>query len=186
MAVNKIVSIFAAESKKGMKGTQNVPFLIFSMESKALIELVNNQLQAILAEQPTIFLVNIKVKPTNNIKIFLDADDGLSIEKCIRINRQLYKIMEELAIFPEGDFSLEVSSPGIDEPLLLTRQYHKNIGRTVEVIWKDGTQKTGKLITVAEADFVLETTTGKGKKAETQQIVVPFEMVKTTTVQIQF
>lgn len=172
--------------EKSVKGTKNVPFLIFSMESNALITLVNEKLQVILAEHPSIFLVFTKVKPTNNIKIYLDADDGLSIEKCIRINRQLYKVMEELAIFPEGDFSLEVSSPGIDEPLLLTRQYHKNIGRQVEVIWKDGSTKLGTLIAVAEADFVLETTTGKGKKAETQQIVVPFETVKSTTVQIQF
>ena len=42
---------------------------------------------------------------------------GLGIEKCIKINRALYKIMEEMGMYPDGDFSLEVSSPGIDEPL---------------------------------------------------------------------
>ena len=64
-----------------------------------------------------IFFVDMKVKPTNNIKIFLDADSGLGIEKCIKINRRLYKQVEEMGFYPEGDFSLEVSSPGIDEPL---------------------------------------------------------------------
>ena len=45
--------------------------------------------------------------------------------------------MEEAAWFPEGDFSLEVSSPGIDEPLVLNRQYVKNMGRKVEVTFLD-------------------------------------------------
>ena len=48
--------------------------------------------------QDDIFLVSIKIKPINNIKIYLDADGGLGIEKCIKINRALYKIMEEMGI----------------------------------------------------------------------------------------
>ena len=43
-----------------------------------------------------IFLVSIKIKPTNNFKIYLDADGGLGIEKCIKINRALYKQIEEM------------------------------------------------------------------------------------------
>lgn len=78
------------------------------------IETIKGLLQPLLTDD--IFLVEIRVKPTNNVKIYLDADSGLGIEKCIRINRALYKTIEEKNIFLEGDFSLEVSSPGIDEP----------------------------------------------------------------------
>jgi ribosome maturation factor RimP len=98
----------------------------------------------------------------------------------------LYKLIEEAAIYPEGDFSLEVSSPGIDEPLKLHRQYLKNIGRTIEVKLIDGTQKEGELETVAAEDIILKTVTGKGKKAITEQLVIPFENIQSTIVQIKF
>ena len=82
-----------------------------------------------------------KIRPTNNIKVFLDADLGISIDKCVSYNRALYKEIVESGIFPDGDFSLEVSSPGLEEPLKLRRQYQKNIGRNVEVMLKDGMRK---------------------------------------------
>jgi ribosome maturation factor RimP len=133
-----------------------------------------------------VFLVSIRIKPTNNFKVFLDADSGLSIEKCIKINRALYKIMEEKAMYPDGDFSLEVSSPGIGEPLKLLRQYHKNTGRNVEVVLNDGSKKEGKLLEVSESAIVLEQTEGKGKKAVTINTTLAFADIKQTTVMISF
>ena len=94
--------------------------------------------------------------------------------------------MEEAAWFPEGDFSLEVSSPGIDEPLVLNRQYVKNVGRKVEVTFLDETIKEGILKTVTDKDILIEWTEGKGKKALVQALLIPFEQIKTTIVQVQF
>jgi len=122
------------------------------MTQETQIQAVENLLIPLLPEG--VFLVSIRVKPVNNIKIYLDADDGLGIEKCIRINRALYKIMEEKALYPDGDFSLEVSSPGVDEPLKLWRQYKKNLGRNVEVITNSGTRFEGKLDAVTEASLI--------------------------------
>ncbi|WP_207491699.1 ribosome maturation factor RimP [Aridibaculum aurantiacum] len=156
------------------------------MEKETIIQTVEGHLQELLAAHPSDFLVSVKVKPTNNIKIYLDADEGISIDKCIRYNRALYRILDESGMFPDGNFSLEVSSPGIDEPLKLHRQYKKNIGRTVEVTLLDGTQKTGKLLDVTETEISIEYTTGKGKKAETHQEPIPFDNIKSTIIQIQF
>ncbi|HMU11699.1 MAG TPA: ribosome maturation factor [Ferruginibacter sp.] len=133
-----------------------------------------------------VFLVSVRIKPTNNIKIYLDADGGLGIEKCIRINRALYKIMEEKAMYPDGDFSLEVSSPGIDEPLKLLRQYRKNIGRNVEVITSDDIKREGKLTDATEEKISIEYTVGKGKKAETKTEEIGFNNIKQTTVLVKF
>jgi ribosome maturation factor RimP len=133
-----------------------------------------------------IFLVSIKIKPTNNFKIFLDADSGLGIDKCIKINRALYKIMEEMGMYPEGDFSLEVSSPGLDEPLKLLRQYKKNIGRDVEVTMIDEVKKEGKLTAVTDENITIEYAEGKGKKAIVKTDEIPFDAVKQTKVQIKF
>ena len=147
---------------------------------------IEQMLQGILADEPAYFLVSLTIKPGNNIKVFVDGDEGIKIERCVSYNRRLYKLIEEAAIYPEGDFSLEVSSPGIDEPLKLHRQYVKNIGRTIEVKLIDGTQKEGELETVAAADIIIKTVIGKGKKAITEQLVIPFENIQSTIVQIKF
>ena len=114
-----------------------------------------------ISPEPGFFLVDIRIKPTNNIKVFVDADQGISIEKLVQLNRKLYKTLEESNFFPNGDFSLEVSSPGLDEPLKLHRQYLKNIGREVEVILTEGVKKEGKLVTVDEEGITLEEEKGK-------------------------
>ena len=123
----------------------------------------------------------------------MDADQGISIEKLVQLNRKLYKTLEESNFFPNGDFSLEVSSPGLDEPLKLHRQYLKNIGREVEVILTEGVKKEGKLVTVDEEGITLEEEKGKQvhgrqapKKKETIQHSIPFNQIKTTKIQIKF
>lgn len=156
------------------------------MANETIIQEIEAMLNELLSPEPGDFLVSIKVKPTNNFKIFIDSDMGMSIEKCVRYNRKLYAQIEEKGFFPEGDFSLEISSPGVDEPLKLHRQYLKNIGRPVLITFKDETQDEGKLLEVTETDIIIEKTIGKGKKAETKQLVIPFDNIKTTTVQIQF
>lgn len=156
------------------------------MANETQLAAIEQMIGELLADEPTYFFVSARIKPTNNIKVYLDGDNGIAIDKCVRFNRQLYKMIEEAGMYPEGEFSLEVSSPGLDEPLKLLRQYHKNIGREVEVVFTDGTTRIGKLLEVAEADILLEHTEGKGKKAVTQQLVIPFSNIKTTTVQIKF
>lgn len=156
------------------------------MVNETIIQAVEGFLNETLEANPEDFLVSIKIKPTNNIKVFIDSDGGISIDKCVKYNRKLYKALEESEMFPEGNFSLEVSSPGIDEPLILRRQYIKNIGRPVEITFNDDELKEGKLIEVTETDIIIEHTEGKGKKAETKQFVIPMENIKTIKVQIQF
>jgi len=154
------------------------------MSADTQIEQVKKLLQPMLTDD--IFLVDMKIKPTNNFKIYLDADSGLGIEKCIKINRALYKIMEEMAIYPDGDFSLEVSSPGLGEPLKLNRQYIKNIGREVEVTLNEGAVHEGKLLSATEEQIEIEFTKGKGKKAEIKKLEIPMADIKHTKVLIKF
>jgi ribosome maturation factor RimP len=156
------------------------------MEVNDLKERVHGLIEPLLLEDPEYFLVYVKVKPGHIVKVYLDGDNGLPIQKCIYFNRKLYRAIEEAAWFPEGDFALEVSSPGVDEPLLLKRQYNKNIGRKVEVELLDETKKEGTLTTVTDTDILIEWTEGKGKKATQQQMLIPFENIKSTIVQIQF
>jgi ribosome maturation factor RimP len=168
---------------KQMKGTRTFPSS-FTMIEQTQIQTIEKLIAPLLVDD--IFLVSVKVKPINNYKIYLDADGGLGIEKCIKINRALYKIMEEMGMYPEGDFSLEVSSPGIDEPLKLLRQYKKNIGRNVEVTTSNEEKKEGLLKEVTDDSITIEQTEGKGKKAITLNTVISFADIKQTKVLIKF
>ena len=138
-----------------------------------------------LLDGTDIFIVNIKVKPVNNIKVYLDADSGFSIEKCSFVNRKLYAQIEASQLFPDGDFSLEVSSPGVDEPLLQLRQYKKNIGRKVTVTDNEGAEKTGILKEVTEEHITLEIKPAKVKEALIST-EIPISNIKKTVVQIIF
>ena len=151
-------------------------------------KLISNEehLQALLAEDPAYFLVSIKNRPTNNIKIFVDGDSGVNIEKCVSLNRKLYKFIEESQLYPEGDFSLEISSPGIGEPLQLPRQYKNNMGRNVEIVLTDGSIIEGILKEYSETDLIVEETKGKNKKKEAVLHTLPFSNIKTTKVQVTF
>lgn len=150
------------------------------------IRALETMLNSILENEPTYFLVEIKIKPVNNIKVFVDGDAGISIEKCVQVNRALYKQIEETNFFNGADFSLEVSSPGLDEPLKLFRQYKKNIGRLVEVLLIDGTKTEGKLIEATEDGIIVEETKGKNKKREIINHTFLFTNIKTTKIQIVF
>jgi ribosome maturation factor RimP len=165
------------------KGTKTFPSS-FTMTVDTQIQTVEKLIEPLLFDD--IFLVSIKIKPTNNFKIYLDADSGLGIEKCIKINRALYKIMEEMGLYPDGDFSLEVSSPGIDEPLKLLRQYKKNMGRSVEVTTNDEEKREGVLKEVTDDAITIEQTEGKGKKAVTINTAISFTDIKQTKVLIKF
>lgn len=150
------------------------------------IQAIEALIERLLLETEDIFLVSVIVKPTNNIKVYLDADAGLNIDKCVKINRAMYRTIEEKGWYPDGNFSLEVSSPGIDEPLKLIRQYKKNMGRNVEVTMTDESKQQGKLSAVTENTISIEYTEGKNKKAVLITKEIPFDSIKQTIVLISF
>lgn len=156
------------------------------MNIDSQIEAIEQKVMALIDSDPENFLVEVKIRPGNNIKIFIDADHGISIDKLARYNRSLYRQIEEGGLFPNNDFSLEISSPGLDEPLKLRRQYLKNIGRYVEVILKSGIKQEGKLISAAENEIVIEEEKGNKKKKEVIQHILSYDDIKTTKIQIKF
>lgn len=155
------------------------------MNQEANLKSIEGKLNELLAEEPGYFQVEITIKPTNNIKVYVDADQGASIDRLSKINRALYKWVEG-TLFPGGDFSIEVSSPGLDEPLKLHRQFIKNIGRKVEVIQKNGIKIEGKLASATEAEIVVEEERGHGKKKELIEHIILKDEIKTTKIQVKF
>jgi ribosome maturation factor RimP len=168
------------------EGDKKSPSSFLKMTQENQLQAIEAMIHRLLEDSTVYFAVEVKIKPTNNIKVFIDGDQGVPIEKYVTWNRALYRQIEEAGLYPDGDFSLEVSSPGLDEPLKLLRQYQKNIGRAVEVIMRDGRKIEGKMTAAGETGITVETVTGKGKKAETQVQELLFDNIKTTKIQVVF
>lgn len=156
------------------------------MGNEHITEQISQMVNRIIADDPAYFLVSVQVKPTHNVKVYLDADTGVSIDRCVSYNRLLYKELEASGIFPSGEFSLEVSSPGLDEPLKMVRQYQKNIGRKVDLSLLDGRALQGTLVAVHPEHIRIAVEKGKGKKKETVEEDIPFSGIKSTKVMIVF
>lgn len=160
------------------------------ISAAALLHKIQDFVEQFIQQWPEVFWVEARTTPGNKITILLDADNGLNIEKCTTVNRALYKHIETENYFQEGNFSLEVSSPGTDRPLTLLRQYQKNKGRKVEVALKNGERETGILKEVKQESIILESSKksnkSKDKKAEAKQTTVLFDNIKNTKVLITF
>lgn len=150
------------------------------------IEKIEEFVKHFIEKTGNLFLVEIKNAPGNKITVLLDGDNGVTIENCTSLNKALYKFIEETGLFGANNFSLEVSSPGVDNPLKLLRQYKKNIGRKVEVILNDGTKWEGTLTQVNDDKIMIEEKTGKKNKIELKPKTILFNEIKHTTVLITF
>ena len=139
-----------------------------------------------IADRDDLFIVRIKMHSNGILEILLDGDQGIAIEDCAKVSRHVgFFLEEENAI--EQAYRLEVSSPGIDSPLLLDRQYQKNIGRNVRVKTNEGAKREGKLLAAtASAVTIEESVKEKGKKATLVAVDIPVEQIKETKVLISF
>lgn len=135
-----------------------------------------------------IFPVEITVKPGNKINVLIDSDKGVAISDCVNVSRHIEgNLNREIE-----DFELQVSSSGIDQPLRITRQYKKYIGKQVQVITKAGDKITGELLNANDEGIEVEERKKEkveGKKSK--QLIVNkhnlnFNQIKETRIVISF
>lgn len=172
-------------NEKRTKGTNSS---FFYWPKMSLKQQITEILEPIL-QTSKYYLVNLEVsnsKIRSKVVVLLDSDDGILIDECAEISRKLDEKIEETALMPYA-YTLEVSSPGIEFPLVFPRQYHKNIGRSFKVIKNDGVEKRGKLTSVSDTHIVLEQE-GKRKKNDTDatEYTIAFEEIAKAQVQITF
>ena len=135
------------------------------------------------------FTVDIELKPTQKLYVFADSDSGMTFEKCQKLSRFLESHLDVNGWLGEK-YLLEVSSPGIGRPFKFLRQYHNNLGRTVEVTLKDKTRQTGLLKGADDNQVILLQQVveldGKKKKQVEKETTIPFAEVEKTLVKIAF
>jgi ribosome maturation factor RimP len=133
------------------------------------------------------FVVDVVVssrKGPKKVLVVLDGDNGVTIDDCANISREVSKSLDEMAL-PDESLTLEVSTPGLDQPLLLKRQYKKNIGRGLKVKLHDKIEE-GKLTEATEEKIVLLQETGSGKKKEERTLEIQFSEIEKAFVLVSF
>ena len=138
-------------------------------------------------EGTDLFVVDLTVSPSNDIKVLLDSDSALTLADCKKVSRAIEFNLDR----EETDFSLTVASAGIEEPLVL-RQYKKNVGRKVKVTLHDGEIIEAKMTKVDSDSIDVEwksrekKPTGKGKITVVNKRTIEFREIKQTIVLITF
>ena len=136
------------------------------------------------------FLVEVIVAGANaagKILILIDGDQGINIDRCAEVSRRTAAVLEEEDAI-QTPYILEVSSPGLEHPLKLLRQYKKNVGRNIKVQLHDDTLIRGDLLAVTEEHILVrEKKKEKGSKKEIEQEVkITFSDIKKTNVLVSF
>ncbi|MET3034953.1 ribosome assembly cofactor RimP [Chryseobacterium sp. NRRL B-14859] len=151
---------------------------------KRIEELLNEFLET----RKDLFLIDLKISAGDDITVILDGDNGVSLQDCLDASRAIEFNMDR----EEHDFSLQVMSAGLSEPLSIPRQFSKNIGREIEVMLEDSSKIEGELSKVDEDKITLilryrkPKDIGKGKVDVEEEKEISYSEIKKALVVIKF
>ena len=151
------------------------------------VKRVRSVVEEALNENESLFLIDFKTGEDNSIRVVVDGDQGVPLSECIRISRHVEHNLNR----DEEDFSLEVTSPSITDPIQDRRQFNKNIGRILQLKTDAGSFE-GKLTEIQDDKLVLEWKVrepkpiGKGKRTVEKKELFPIENISEAKVKIIF
>ncbi|GEN74968.1 ribosome assembly cofactor RimP [Chryseobacterium hagamense] len=149
---------------------------------------IEELLHEFLETRKDLFLIDLKFSAGDDITVILDGDNGVSLQDCLDASRAIEFNMDR----EEHDFSLQVMSAGLSEPLATPRQFAKNIGREIEVLLNDDTKIEGELAKIDEEKITLilryrkPKDIGKGKVDVEEEKEIPYSEIKKALVTIKF
>ncbi|MBU8883527.1 ribosome assembly cofactor RimP [Kaistella sp. DKR-2] len=149
---------------------------------------IEELLHQFLEEREDLFLIDLKFSSGDDITVILDGDSGVTLQDCLDASRAIEFNMDR----EEHDFSLQVMSAGLSEPLVTLRQFNKNIGRELDILLTDSTQIEGELAKVDEDKITLvlkyrkPKDIGKGKVDVVEEKEIPYTDIKKALVAIKF
>jgi len=150
-------------------------------------ETIEQLVKEAIEENPSLFLIELKISAGYGITVVVDGDDGINLKECMRISRHIEHNLDR----ESTDFSLEVTSPGATEPLVNKRQYGKNLGKTLKIRTEED-KFEGALTDVSEDQITLTwkarepKPVGKGKTTVEKTVTIPYEQIKQAKVKLKF
>ena len=149
---------------------------------------VKELLQEFLETRKDLFLIDLKISTGNDIVVILDSDESISVQDCLDASRAIEFSLDR----EQADFSLQVMSAGLSEPLKLPRQYHKNKGRELDITLSNDEKISGELIASDEEKITLllryrrPKLVGKGKEDVEEEREIFYSDIKKAMVVIRF
>lgn len=115
------------------------------------------------------------------IRVYLDREGGISLDECAAASEDLSVLLDADELFGE-DYTLEVSSPGLDRPLRTPRDWARRKGSWIRVVLTEqvGGKKgwIGRLVRCDEESAVLVTEKG-------QELQIPYRVVQLARVDVR-
>ena len=106
------------------------------------------------------------------LRIFIENNDGISIDDCATVSRQIGAVLDVENIIPVA-YILEVSSPGMDRVLFNPKQYQDYIGETIKIRTRTPIDERrnfkGSLIKVSDTEVTLD--------IDNQAFEIPFDSI---------
>jgi ribosome maturation factor RimP len=128
-------------------------------------------------------LVDLEIRGKSGsqvVSVFADTGQGITLDEITRLTREINDLLDMHDVI-RGAYRLDVSSPGIDRPLLALWEFEKNIGRDLRVIFEeDNEQKeaAGTLISANEDEIVL--------KIKKDEIAIPLASIIKARVKLKW
>ncbi|CAB4371971.1 MAG: ribosome maturation factor RimP [Actinobacteria bacterium] len=150
----------------------------------SLSEKITELVQPVV-ESAGFFLEDVHVLSPGKHRIITCIVDGqtpLNLDQVTSVSRDISELLDSAEFMDETAFTLEVTSPGVDRPLTLSRHWQKNLNRLVKVVNQDGSVVNGRITTIEDTHVILiEDIKGKSKEH-----TIAFADVKRATVEIEF
>lgn len=149
---------------------------------------VESLLQNFLVERTDLFLMDLKISAASDITVILDGDQGVTLQDCLDASRAIENNLDREA----HDFSLQVMSSGLSEPLKFPRQYKKNRGRKIEILLADDKMIEGEIMDADDEKVTLilryrkPKDIGKGKIDVEEQLEIFYQNIKKAIITIEF
>ncbi len=152
------------------------------LEKDKIVQLVEDHLA-----DTSLFLVEVRVASGNQVSVFLDGDEGVPISSCAEVS----KLIESTFDRDIEDYELEVSSVGVSKPLIMPRQFRKNVGREIIYVNEEGQKIKGKLLGADDEGFTIEKELPKKKRKDKEPQedpiqTIPYTKAKEVKVQVSF
>ncbi|MEV0256327.1 ribosome maturation factor RimP [Streptomyces sp. NPDC050732] len=118
------------------------------------------------------------------LRVVIDSDDGVDLDQIAEVSRLLSAKLDETDAMGEGEYDLEVGSPGAERALTEHRHYVRAVDRLVKFQLTEGGELTARILTVDDEGLDLEVPGVKGRKATSRRLA--FDEIDKARVQVEF
>ncbi|MEV7196136.1 ribosome maturation factor RimP [Streptomyces sp. NPDC093510] len=118
------------------------------------------------------------------LRVVIDSDDGVDLDQIAEVSRLLSAKLDETDAMGDGEYDLEVGSPGAERALTEHRHYVRAVNRLVKFQLTEGGELTARILTVDDEGLDLEVPGVKGRKATSRRLA--FDEIDKARVQVEF